>query len=155
MGIWKYRLPQAVTYQARHTPDFAFNMDSMAFFTDGAGRLWLSIDVNGKITIEAGYAWDGCSPKFCVLGRMIGTPDGAPSPLTGLPRTYFASLVHDALLQWVHDPAMPFTRLQIDRIFRDILEEDGWSAAWLYYAGVRVYSRWEQFWRVVPLRVGL
>jgi hypothetical protein len=153
--IWKYRLAQPATYKARQPPDFSFSQYNAEFFADSAGRLWLSIDDKGTITIEGGYAWDGCSPKWSVFGHIIGTPDGAPNPLTGFPRTYFASLVHDALCQFADDPAMPFTRAQIDRIFYDILLEDGWSAAWLYYAGVRVYSRWEQFWREFPLRVGL
>lgn len=153
--VWKFRLEKPVTYTAKQKPDFGNRPYNAEFFTDTSDRLWLSIDDEGVITIEQGYAWDGCSPKWSLFGRIIGTPDGSPSPLTGFPRTYFASLVHDALCQFADDPAMPFTRAQIDQIFYDILQEDGWPAARLYYTAVRAYSRWESFWQEFSLRMAL
>jgi hypothetical protein len=89
---------------------------------------------------------------------QIGTPDGAPNPKTGYPYTYFASCLHDALLQFLDDPRMPYTRAQIDAIFYECLVRDEFPAAWLYYRAVRLYSGWRGFVQKIKdntLRMGL
>ena len=100
---------------------------------------WLMITMHGLIVINKNYAWDGCSPKFELLGHVIGTPDGGIKSDTRLPVTYDASLVHDALCQFADDPKMPFSRAEIDALFYSILKRDGFQFAGLYYAGVRAF----------------
>ena len=155
-NVWKYRLRQPFIYQTRIKPDFRQWQCTEVFFTDDKNRLRLTIGIDGTITIEADYAWDGCSPKWQIGWLQFGVPDGAPTPDTGYPYTYYASLLHDALLQWVGDPRMPFTREQIDLIFREKLTEDKFPATDIYYGAVRLYSRWMGFKRgVFGLRIGL
>lgn len=154
--VWKYRLPDPLVWQTRIAPNFENLQSDLVFFTDEQGRLWLSIGLDGTITVEAGYAWDGCSPKWKWGWLLFGTPDGAPNPATAYPYTYFASCLHDAMLQWEDDTHMPYSRAEIDRIFLERLLVEGFPAAWLYYRAVRFYSRWVGFWRKVPsLRISL
>jgi len=80
---------------------------------------WLRIGLSGEITIKAnqqGYAWDGCTPKRSLLNlAIIGVPDGHVDYRTGLPYTYHASLVHDALYQYLD--TIPVTKSQVDQLF--------------------------------------
>jgi hypothetical protein len=95
----------------------------------------------GMLVIRKGYAWDGCSPKLSVLGLFwLGTPDGHIDCDTGKPFTYYASLVHDCLLQYDIVP-----RKEADRIFYDLMP-DRYPLRLLYYWAVRVYSRFKT-WR--------
>lgn len=82
--------------------------------------------INGVLTIEKGYAWDGPS------GPTIDTPDS----LRG-------SLIHDALYQLIrlgHLP--PKWRRWADEMFRAILLEDGMvpERATLWYKAVRLFA---------------
>lgn len=70
---------------------------------------------------------------------MIGTPDGAPNRKTCKPKAYYASLVHDALYQFL-DAGLPMTRLEADRIFLEILAAHGFRPRRLYYHGVRLFG---------------
>src|SRR5712691_2897454 len=72
-------------------------------FKDKTGVVRLILERGGRITVTQGYAWDGCSPKFCFCDLLFGTPDGVVDTQTGRPKTYYASLVHDALYQFVPD----------------------------------------------------
>lgn len=154
--VWKYRLSEPYIFQASVLPDFRNWQTDTVFFTDDNDRLWLSIQIDGTITIEAAYCWDGCSPKWQLGGFIFGTPDGATNPQTGYPYTYDGSLPHDALLQWEQHPNMPYSRAEIDRIFHDQLVAAGFPAARLYYRAVRLYSRWVGLWRKIPsLRISL
>lgn len=100
------------------------------------GKMWLMIDIAGVMTIAAGYSWDGCSPKYLIAGRIWGTPDGKIDPVTKLPATYYASLVHDVLCQFEGHPDMPWSREEIDLIFYEVLQRDQFEYADLYYWGV-------------------
>lgn len=61
---------------------------------------WLLIR-DGWMRVNAGYAWDGCSPAWRVPGTRLwlGAPDG-PLGLDGRPAAWRASLFHDALCQF-------------------------------------------------------
>lgn len=99
-----------------------------------------TIQINGKQC--TGYAWDGCSPKFNVFDLfIIGTPDGLIDPKTGKPITYYASLVHDVLLQYqdLHN----LSRKEIDGVFLHFLGD--FKLRRLYYLSVRLYSLVKSF----------
>ncbi|WP_197171093.1 hypothetical protein [Synechococcus sp. CBW1002] len=105
---------------------------------------WLRLEPDGTVTIKAnatGYAWDGCTPKFSVLGLFIlGTPDGHIDIETGKSLTYHASLVHDAFYQYLED--VPIPKREIDRQFYDMLKERRFPLAWLYYRAVLYFGGW-------------
>ena len=48
-------------------------------FEDSKGTRRLEIRKNGEIKVLAGYAWDGCTPKFSLWDICVGTPDGVPN----------------------------------------------------------------------------
>ena len=83
---------------------------------------FMSLDLNGKLTIERGYVWDGASgPTWDDKHNMRG------------------SLVHDALYQMMREGLLSQNYYHLaNEIFRIILLEDGMSRirAWLYYRGV-------------------
>ncbi len=100
---------------------------------------WLRIEPDGKITIPRNYAWNGCSPKFNILDVCIlGTPDGNIDVETGKPKTYHASLVHDALYQYYkwHD----ISRAEIDILFLQMMRERLFKPAKIYYCAVRLFG---------------
>jgi hypothetical protein len=86
-----------------------------------------------------GYAWNGCSPKYCLFDILLGTPEGVVDSRTRRPKTFYASLVHDALYQFVPD-GLPLTRRQADQCFLQLLEETGFRPRILYYLAVRVFG---------------
>jgi hypothetical protein len=99
---------------------------------------FLSVYEDGLIYIPAGYSWDGNSLKFCLVGRVVGTPDGRIDPRTGKPVTYYASLVHDALYQYILAHKIP--RKQIDDLYLKMLREAEFKSAGLYYRAVRLFG---------------
>jgi hypothetical protein len=108
---------------------------------------WLSIEANGTVTVkgtnEQGYAWDGCTPKWNVLDLLlIGTPDGRVIVNTEKPITYYASLIHDILLQFRAD--IGISRKQADRLFLEYLGD--FSLRYLYYIVVRGYGMLSDLW---------
>lgn len=84
---------------------------------------WLTISTSGRVTVKAnenGYSWDGCTPKWSVLNLfIIGVPDGHVDYRTGQPYTYYASLVHDALYQYLD--TVPVPKAKIDLLFLKML----------------------------------
>ncbi len=106
---------------------------------------WLSIN-DGTITIRGsqdknrGYAWDGCTPKFNFLQITWGLFDGqlhvheikSTNTVAYKPRTYFASMVHDAIYQYKR--CVPLTKAEADKIFYHQLKEAKWI--WLKYIGL-------------------
>lgn len=140
MGIYKWVLPRDYSYHTGVVPDFGAAAIGSVSFADERGKYWLSIDVEGKVTVYAGYAWDGCSPKFRVFGWLLGTPDGDVNPNTGYPSSYHASLLHDVLYQFLDDPRMPYTREQADEVFHRALVAHGFSVPWLYWKAVRLFG---------------
>ena len=93
---------------------------------------------SGYLVVEQYYSWDGCSPKFTVFGKVFGTPDG--KIVKGLPKTYYASLVHDVLYQNLENKNNPFNRKEIDLLFLYLLRVNDFHAAGLYYLGVRWFG---------------
>ena len=88
-----------------------------------------------KLTIKAGYVWNGCSPKLSVGGLFfIGTPDGHTDYRTGKPHTYYASLVHDALYQYEIG-----TKEHADNVF--LLMLDHFPLRKVYFWAVRLCGR--------------
>ena len=105
---------------------------------------WLEISPDGVIKIigsdnpetgKGGYAWDGCSPKFGFLDLVIGTPDGVVDEQSEKPKTYFASMVHDALYQFGNETGV--SRAEADQLFREMLKEKNFKLWYIYYFAVR------------------
>ena len=84
---------------------------------------WLEISTSGQIRVKAnvsGYAWDGCTPKLSFFNLFIfGVPDGHFDYRTTKPYTYYASLVHDALYQYLD--SVPVSKDKIDLLFLEML----------------------------------
>ncbi|HGS4561617.1 TPA: hypothetical protein ACMDVM_003694, partial [Vibrio cholerae] len=84
---------------------------------------WLEISIDGLIRVKAndtGYSWDGCTPKYSFLNLwIIGVPDGHIDYRTMKPYTYYASLVHDALYQYLDN--VPISKADIDLLFFEML----------------------------------
>lgn len=131
--------------------------DDFSIKTELTGHIfrsnWVSIDKDGTIKVKKGYAWDGCTPKCSILDlAIIGTPDGRkdtaidsfynmPTDKGYLkPKTYYASLVHDALYQYYawHD----ISRKQIDLLFLEMLRHRRFLWAQFYYFAVRLIGGW-------------
>ena len=118
---------------------------------------WIDI-FNSHIMIKKGYAWDGCTPSFNIANlAYIGTPEGSLNEQTGLPYTYRASLLHDALYQF--KDSIPISRKDADNMFRQVLKIDNFVYSGLYYRVVRalgaVMGKWntKEFRNVEVIRV--
>lgn len=136
---WIYRLPRGYSWAS------PYRFDRDWAFQDEKGRTRLLISAEGVITITRGYAWDGCTPKFYLLDLVFGTPDGVVLLRTGRPKTYYASLVHDALYQFLPDE-LPLSRAQADRCFLDLMTESGFMLRYVYYFAVRAFG-----WLTIPI----
>lgn len=84
---------------------------------------------DSKLTVFAGYTWDGCTPRIHIAGLFsVGTPNGVLKE--GKPWTYYASLVHDVLTQFRQH--LPFTKEQVTLIFEQGLISIDWPLTSLY-----------------------
>ena len=111
---------------------------SYAFF-DRKGKCRLEIHSNGDARVLSGYAWDGCTPKFSIFDILVGTPDGVPNERTKKPKTYYASLVHDVLYQFLEiNPDVP--KAAADKIFLELLARDGFAPRYIYYIAVSAFG---------------
>jgi hypothetical protein len=93
----------------------------------GAGTDWITLEVDGTLTIRAGYAWDGAS-----------------GPTIDSKSSMRASLVHDALYQLMRLGLLDQSfRPAADTAFRRICKNDGmWSVrAQLWYMAVRIFGK--------------
>lgn len=136
---WIYVLDRDYIYNiAKHLPPL-FNLSDGCAFEDANGKRWLEIHPNGCAVVKAGYAWDGCTPKFSLWDILVGTPDGVPHPITQKPKAYYASLLHDAFYQFL-DAGLPLTRATVDAIFLEILTRDGFAPRQFYYQSVRYFG---------------
>lgn len=127
---WLYRAEASFSWES----GIAVPADQVFF--DSGGKVRLIIETTGRITVTRGYAWNGCSPKICVLDLLIGTPDGVVSAATGRPKTYFASMVHDALYQFLR-AGSPITRAQADRCFLRLMADSEFALRHVYWLAVR------------------
>lgn len=125
-------VPQTLSFRCRG------NVERLVLFPDG------------RAIVRAGYAWDGCTPKFALLDLVLGIPDGVPNEKTRKPKTYYASLVHDVLYQFL-DVDLPIDRRGADRAFRDLMRRDAFLLGGVYWAFVRLfgwlfrrYTRWKR-----------
>ena len=109
--------------------------------------------VEYDFSVKRAYAWDGCTPKrwfFWLV--LIGTPDWAqkseiirtfndqmPCEKRNVfwQRAHHASLVHDALYQYLD--SIPIPKRDVDNLFHEILIESGFSGimAKIYHLAVR------------------
>jgi catechol 2,3-dioxygenase-like lactoylglutathione lyase family enzyme len=151
---WLYRIGDGYTWTS------PFRQDADYAFFDAKGRLRLLLERNGAITVTRGYTWNGCSPKFFVLDLMFGTPEGVVNARTGQRKTYYASMVHDALYQFLAD-GLPLTRAQADLCFLFLMRESSFRLAPLYWLFVRAFgglvhaaTRRARDWNGTAVRIG-
>lgn len=93
----------------------------------GCGTEWITLDVDGNLTIRAGYAWDGAS-----------------GPTIDSKSSMRASLVHDSLYQLQRLGLLDGSfREAADNIFHRMCREDGMFGprAWLWYHAVRIFAK--------------
>jgi hypothetical protein len=132
---WVFVLEQDYVYNlSRYLPS---NWNEACAFLDSAGNRRLEIHPNGDARVLAGYAWDGCTPKFFLFDIVIGTPDGIPNKITKKPKAYYASLLHDVLYQFL-DADLPLSRKKADQVFLNIMTRDQFALRKIYYAAVRI-----------------
>lgn len=126
---WVFKIEEDFRFQSRH---LGRSFDSR----------WLKLEPDGTMTVKAnekGYAWDGCTPKWSLLGLVIvGTPDGHIDITTKKPITYHASLVHDVFYQYLEH--VPVTKKDIDLQFYEMLCEKKFPLARLYYLAVSLFG---------------
>lgn len=131
---WLYKLERSYTWPSGKSVPRELE------FRDAKGKVRLRIAASGEITVTEGYAWDGCTPKFCVFDVLCGVPDGAVHERTGRPKAYYASLVHDAIYQFLTRPEMPYSRKDTDDFFLRLMSETGFAPRYLYYIVVRLFG---------------
>jgi hypothetical protein len=89
------------------------------------------LEPKGKLTLKQGYAWDGPS------GPTIDTDN-----------TLEASLVHDALYQFMAEGFLDedYYRLPADKLLEDLLKEKGmrWWRRMLWFRAVRIAGHSEK-----------
>ena len=133
MSIWKFCLSEDYSYST----GIAVQHDKVFYDQDNKARLRITRD--GTITILKSYSWDGCTPKIKFFDLFyIGTPDGTLNKKTGKPKAYYASLVHDALYQFLDSEDMPYSRQVADHIFYELLKESKFSLGFVYFMAVRM-----------------
>lgn len=134
---WIFILAEEFVFNVRH--HLPANFSEGCAFVDRSGVRRLEIHPNGDAKVLAGYAWDGCTPKFSLWDIVFGTPDGIPSNKTKKPKTYYASLLHDGLYQFL-DADLPISRAGADRLFFELLRRDCFGPKWVYFAAVRIFG---------------
>lgn len=133
--MWKYKVERDIVIEREY--DFLANYDKVETFI----FRWATIVVSkNKIRIIAhkGYAWDGCTPKFRLSNIMIGTWDGPILFYEKVPQTYYASLAHDILCQYLGKHSV--TREQADKLFYELMKEKKFFLAPLYFIAVRFFA---------------
>ena len=130
---WLYRSDQNYAWES------GFDIPEDRIFLDSSGKVRLILERGGRITVTRGYAWNGCSPKMCIFDLLIGTPDGVVHARTGRPKTYYASMVHDALYQFLTADS-PLSRRQADEAFLRLMAESEFFLRWMYWAAVRAFG---------------
>lgn len=128
---WLYKLERNLTWESGHP------VPEDLVFRDKSGVVRLIIEQGGRITVTRDYAWNGCSPKFCVFDILLGPPEGVVHVRTEKPKTYYASLVHDAFYQFLPD-GLPLKRHHADRFFLLLLAEAEFAPRWLYWGAARL-----------------
>jgi hypothetical protein len=130
---WLFRLDKDFSY------DSGLQIPQKYIFRDKDGVIRLIIKKDGTLTVTKGYAWNGCSPKWCLFDLIIGTPDGVVHKDTGKPKTYYATCLHDALYQFIQD-IEPLSRTDADRVFLEAMKETKFIFANVYWIFVRLFG---------------
>ena len=139
--------PQPIEKQRKGNHPYRFKiLEDFSYADSGWGLAapfeskWLHISQDGVITVkanESGYAWDGCTPKWSFLNvAIVGVPDGHIDHRTMKPFTYYASLVHDALYQYLD--TVPISKAEIDLLFLRMLGD--FKLAKIYYLCVKHFG---------------
>lgn len=131
---WLYRADENFEW------DSGLSIPEDQVFLDAGGKVRLIIETTGRVTVTRGYSWNGCSPKVCFFDLLIGTPDGVVDAQSGRPKTYFASMVHDALYQFL-GAASPISRAQADGCFLRLMAASNFSLRYVYWVAVRLGGR--------------
>ena len=132
-----FKLDHDITLSVPFWQDRVTVKKPMHFYRNG--KKYMTIRNNGLIDIYKGYTWDGCSPKFRIFGKKIGTYDG-PYGSDGHRKCYFASLLHDCLYEALHHPRRPFVRKDADRAFHQLMKAADYKFAIFYYMFVRIFG---------------
>lgn len=78
---WLYRLEKNFSWESE------LDIAEDQAFKDITGKVRLLLERGGRITVMRGYAWNGCSPKFCMFdflrGRKGSSLDITPSSRLG------------------------------------------------------------------------
>ncbi|WNC72488.1 hypothetical protein RGQ13_00515 [Thalassotalea psychrophila] len=117
-----------------------FSIDSGWCLENDFDSKWLKISKDGLVIVKAsndGYSWDGCTPKWSFFNLFVfGVPDGHYDHRTDKKFTQDASLVHDALYQYLD--TIPVTKKQVDDLFLVMLGD--FKLRYIYYVFVRVFG---------------
>ena len=126
-------------YKFKISKDYEYANTGWSLSTEFQSK-WLHISKDGVITVkanESGYAWDGCTPKRSIFNLVIiGVPDGHIDYRTMKPFTHDASLVHDALYQYLS--CVPIPKAEIDLLFLKMLGD--FKLRKLYYFSVKHFG---------------
>ena len=117
MDEYKYRLEKEYVFKSGIPIKSVHDL----FFRDSK-KVWLVITTNGDWIISKGYSWNGCDV----------VPD--------FNSTKYASLIHDTGYQFRQALNFPYSRKQIDCMFRQKLKQDGFMGYQVYYFGVRWFG---------------
>lgn len=104
----------------------------------------LVIRRDGTFVVRADYGWDGCSPKYSIFDiALVGTPEGITNPKTLKCKTYYASLLHDALYQFMpefKEAKVPITYHFANRMLLKLLQEADFDLSRFYFWAVETYG---------------
>jgi hypothetical protein len=139
-GKYVFKEDQQVSLPVAELGSITFNKPNVKWLTITPNATGQGSILHIHASQNQEYAWDGCSPKFMLLGLAVGTPDGAINPKTGKAITYYASMAHDILYQFRKDLKGFVTRKQADRVFLELLRRDGFQLAEVYYLAVRLFG---------------
>lgn len=127
-GKYRFRLLRPMTIRVTELAAYEHQLS----LRDGKSKEWASIEYD-SITIAAGYAWNGASPKWWVpcLG-WVGTPDPVATRL--------ATLFHDVIYQFVTVDNFPLTFREADSIFFRIMAANKFPFANTYHGAVKDFG---------------
>jgi hypothetical protein len=112
---------------------------------DKRGNTWAILRHDGLL-IQAGYSWDGCSPKYSVFGVGVGVWDGFnifhPEIKEICQQAKYPSLVHDVFYQFWDQVADYTTKPNVDNYFYFDLVAVNFPLSGLYYWFVRKLGTW-------------
>jgi hypothetical protein len=132
--IYRLELDQTIELGKYYRRSFEYPLS----FRDRSGAERLVLFPSGRAVVTAGYAWDGCTPKYALFDVVLGVPDGVPNSRTRKPKTYHASLVHDVLYQFLDVHQLPIDRSGADSAFFDLLKRDAFAPRAIYWLAVRL-----------------